>query len=358
MPISYQRIVDFSIELDKILINEKHMFCTELLKLLDHLFDIHFSGIIVHKNTQYLQTFSHNLNKNADDLYDRYYHRYDIINLYIEKNWDKLFNNFELIQSTKIIPAETYDDSEYVHFLNEAGTHYILVMIFNDFYLTLHRNKDNGDFLEDELVILKDIYRLLRYKYDLYQQQQQIAYLPNNVDKCLNAHKTGTLFFDDALLLVHHNEFAEQYTTTLLGTFDPSTIYKELVRFLKLSDTDVQLGFEHRVNEFMIVSQYFNEEDYYHKVSRFLSISLSKQHGQEFLPSQVHQINTLTVREMDVTKAIAKGMHYQDVADELSISINTVRTHLKHIHRKLNIKNQRTLVRLFSEYQAYGEPNI
>ena len=48
----------------------------------------------------------------------------------------------------------------------------------------------------------------------------------------------------------------------------------------------------------------------------------------------------LTAREMDILWGIAKGYTYNDLADALGISRNTVPTHIKNIYRKLEVKSR------------------
>lgn len=48
----------------------------------------------------------------------------------------------------------------------------------------------------------------------------------------------------------------------------------------------------------------------------------------------------LTDREIDVLKLVAQGASNSEVADQLGVTINTVKTHLKHIYSKLQIDNR------------------
>ena len=49
---------------------------------------------------------------------------------------------------------------------------------------------------------------------------------------------------------------------------------------------------------------------------------------------------SLTKREMEVLKAVAKGLTYIEIADLLSMSPNTVTSHIKHIYRKLEVRSR------------------
>jgi len=49
---------------------------------------------------------------------------------------------------------------------------------------------------------------------------------------------------------------------------------------------------------------------------------------------------SLTNKEIIVLGFIKKGMSNQEIADQMDLSINTIKTHVKNIFRKLNVKNR------------------
>src|SRR5580658_107190 len=50
--------------------------------------------------------------------------------------------------------------------------------------------------------------------------------------------------------------------------------------------------------------------------------------------------NLLTAREQAVLDSLARGLAYKQIGDELKISINTIRTHLRHIYEKLHVQSR------------------
>lgn len=50
--------------------------------------------------------------------------------------------------------------------------------------------------------------------------------------------------------------------------------------------------------------------------------------------------NHLTRREQQVIELIAQGLAYDEVADRLGVSVNTVRFHIKNIYSKLNVNSR------------------
>ncbi len=48
----------------------------------------------------------------------------------------------------------------------------------------------------------------------------------------------------------------------------------------------------------------------------------------------------LTHREFEVIELLSKGFLYKEIADQLSISISTVKRHINHIYEKLQVQNK------------------
>lgn len=58
----------------------------------------------------------------------------------------------------------------------------------------------------------------------------------------------------------------------------------------------------------------------------------------------------LSERESEVLGFLTKGYSSKEIAEEMHVSINTVKTHLKHIYQKLHVRSRsEVLLRFFSE---------
>jgi NarL family two-component system response regulator LiaR len=57
----------------------------------------------------------------------------------------------------------------------------------------------------------------------------------------------------------------------------------------------------------------------------------------------------LTSRELEILKLLGKDLSNQDMADELYLSVSTVKTHLRNIYRKLNLGSRREVQELLKE---------
>jgi DNA-binding NarL/FixJ family response regulator len=51
-------------------------------------------------------------------------------------------------------------------------------------------------------------------------------------------------------------------------------------------------------------------------------------------------VETLSNRELQVLTQLAKGHRYKEIADDLSISVLTVRSHLQRIYEKLQVRSR------------------
>ena len=69
-------------------------------------------------------------------------------------------------------------------------------------------------------------------------------------------------------------------------------------------------------------------------IARKLISHFSNQHPQN------NSIDTLTQRENEIIALLAKGLLYKEIAEKLSIAVNTVRQHIHKIYEKLHVQNR------------------
>ncbi|MEJ0091715.1 MAG: response regulator transcription factor [Limisphaerales bacterium] len=55
----------------------------------------------------------------------------------------------------------------------------------------------------------------------------------------------------------------------------------------------------------------------------------------------------LSQREEEILQQLSKGYSTKEIADNSSISVNTVRTHLQHIYEKLHVRSRTEAVLKF-----------
>jgi DNA-binding NarL/FixJ family response regulator len=67
--------------------------------------------------------------------------------------------------------------------------------------------------------------------------------------------------------------------------------------------------------------------------------------GDGAVPAADAELDSLTQREREVLRLIARGYAYKEIASELVISVRTVESHVSSVLRKLQLSNRRELSR-------------
>ena len=65
-----------------------------------------------------------------------------------------------------------------------------------------------------------------------------------------------------------------------------------------------------------------------------MSPGIARKVVNHFTPKKAVKTDTLTPRQEQVVEGLVDGLSYKLVAARLDISIDTVRTHIKHIYKK------------------------
>ena len=66
---------------------------------------------------------------------------------------------------------------------------------------------------------------------------------------------------------------------------------------------------------------------------------------------QVPKQEELTVRENEVVKLLSKGKSYATIAEELCLSVNTIKTHTRNIYEKLHVSKKEELMRKLNKFK-------
>jgi DNA-binding NarL/FixJ family response regulator len=54
----------------------------------------------------------------------------------------------------------------------------------------------------------------------------------------------------------------------------------------------------------------------------------------------IDEASMLTPKEREILKALSKGLRYKEIAAEMNISMETVRSHARHIYEKLHVQSR------------------
>jgi DNA-binding NarL/FixJ family response regulator len=82
-----------------------------------------------------------------------------------------------------------------------------------------------------------------------------------------------------------------------------------------------------------------------HRGGSFMSPSIARKVAQHFMPKQRKETDILSPRQQQIVEGLVDGLSYKLIADKLSISIDTVRDHIKHIYKTLEVNSKAEVIR-------------
>lgn len=82
-----------------------------------------------------------------------------------------------------------------------------------------------------------------------------------------------------------------------------------------------------------------------HRGGSYMSPSIARKVVEHFAPMPKKEDGPLTSRQQEIVDCIVYGLSYKMAADKLGISLDTVRTHIKHIYQILEINSKGELIK-------------
>ncbi len=77
----------------------------------------------------------------------------------------------------------------------------------------------------------------------------------------------------------------------------------------------------------------------------YMSPSIARKIAKHFMPRPKRKDDVITPRQKQIVDGLVDGLSYKLIADKLSISIDTVRDHIKRIYRALNVNSKAEVIR-------------
>lgn len=79
----------------------------------------------------------------------------------------------------------------------------------------------------------------------------------------------------------------------------------------------------------------------------YMSPSIAREIVQYLMGGQVSKATILSSRQREVLKCLVDGKSYQTIADELFLSIETIRTHVKKMYKVLQVNSKTEAIALY-----------
>jgi DNA-binding NarL/FixJ family response regulator len=71
-----------------------------------------------------------------------------------------------------------------------------------------------------------------------------------------------------------------------------------------------------------------------------MSSQIARKVISSFQKDSIEETSILTPKEKEILKQLAKGLRYKEIADEMKVSIETVRSHARKIYEKLQVQSR------------------
>ena len=83
------------------------------------------------------------------------------------------------------------------------------------------------------------------------------------------------------------------------------------------------------------------------KGGSYMSPSIAREIVQYLMGGKAKKGNSLTERQNQIIKSLSEGKSYKQISEELFISIETVRSHVKKLYKHLHVKNKAEAISLY-----------
>ena len=267
-----------------------------------------------------------------------------------------------VIFTEDVMPLEEYEHTPYGIHMAAEDLYYQAVLFF---YLGdrvigsmgLFRTKEEGGFQEEERSLLEYLSELVEANYQTYLRTSGEARFHDCFHLFFQDVKMGAVILNQDMTVMQTNKAAQEISQVFWeqyrhnqGHFLRSNYQGEA----KVPEVETMI---HAISERLTpqgdtsqtITSLAGDITFYH--TSFLSSSaaglIQTWHlmlitcQTKELPKNIdHPYNTLTQQERRIVYYLASGMKNEQIAEELHISIYTVRTHIANIYKKFEVNNK------------------
>lgn len=256
--------------------------------------------------------------------------------------------------------SEIYND-----FLRPLGAKYVMgVKLTNSesavSMLRIHRTARNGPYSKEDIGKLCSALPTLSFAAQLFANQNDAVQKTSVAIAALNQLRTGVIVvsFDGRVLQMNtaaENILMRDDATLLIrqGRLTAKSVNADAVLRRMIGRTCDLASIKPQIEPLSQCAERFGA---YHVVASPLAIAacgsadgvLITLEEVEACPSELARLNEyeLTPAQARIARQILKGKSLQEIAAQSSISINTVKTHVKAIFAKMQVSSQSELVRV------------
>lgn len=251
-----------------------------------------------------------------------------------------------------------YEKTEYYRFMSKIGFYYQGSMMLKNKSgrimagIGFFRSKDEGDFTDEEVELLARIagqvsalyyYEiLLSTSVQLFQMVERLY--TNSAMGVVLTDNRGMILWSNASARMIGKQFAREGSDLILGNmdaFDDDIIDIQQV----ILDMDEELLREEPCSYCPVLNHNYTFYSQPFRVANIMGTKESRHlihiHREVEKESEFdHILSQLTRRERQILEGLLQGKTNEDIAYQLKISENTIRTHISNIYKKIGVKNK------------------
>ncbi|WP_246009542.1 LuxR C-terminal-related transcriptional regulator [Brevibacillus fluminis] len=264
-------------------------------------------------------------------------------------------SHHKVLRTKDVIARKEYEQTEYYKCLMQPFEMYHELGVYiTDGNKTvgvigLTRSKGEKDFNAGDMLRLETISRYISNAFVQYSIHEEMVKKQRILESFVDRSTHGIVFFDKSLHIHYANPVATQLSGEWLtnatedGGDSVGRFIQSIIQGMDLErgiDKTIDLPFNRALS--VHIAPYIGMEP--NALHPSLYIAQMKPHLVKLATTkEVLEAESLTQKEREVLACVSRGLTNPEIANELFISVNTVKRHLQSIYRKIGVTNRTQL---------------
>lgn len=258
---------------------------------------------------------------------------------------EHMTNSWSGIFYSQEIDLSEYIGSKALDYLHEHNIYYFAILFLATDpmeHYVLCKTKREGPFSDHEKVVLQHIYRLISQNIPRRRRFQENRIVRSVLNRSFEQKGTGLILVDEAWNVLDFNETVfsivpRNLNLTRVGEIAGyartlfANVNGEDPESQKEKETVIDNGRRYTLEEVSFLDKDRKRQSYY-----MITIARNRQ-ADILLNSEIAARYDLTERELQIAELLINGYSNKNMAEDLYISISTVKIHVSNIFRKLRV---------------------
>lgn len=325
-----------------------------VLDLLDDIFGFNHTIYFTHSDSGYVENvISNNISKEFIEDYTNIFKNEDQINKFLY-NYRYKINSQDVIVLSDIIESSEGKNTNYFNLLMKHSFCYDMYIVINDNGdgIRILRGNDKGKFTEKEKEIANYLSKILAPQNKNIIENRKSKDKIELFNKNIENMNFGFMMLSKEFELINYNKLAFCYSYDIAGTYDTNKIIEDFKKMIhEESDDNLSEGhnnsFHKSIKSFVveiistIVINKDNKVDTYYMIYIYNKIWFNRMLNKL---NRTKEKYNLTNREKDIVSLVSKGLSNKEIAENLFISIYTVKEHMKNISKKMDVHSRTGII--------------